>query len=211
MAESPQPPDPGPGQGPAKPPGSFADGRDELNLADFPISVLQHQPPRDDGGRHIDQIVYESTTYDPVVRRLVPQGMTLAASSRYGLPTPADENVVLALLYTAKHAHDFGEPRVHFSPHQLFRVILWDTNSRSYARLSRVLLRLKSLTILYENAWWDPSGRRYEEEFATGIVAEYRLVKYRARRKINEKPRNYVHWTPQFFKTLASGNLKSSI
>jgi hypothetical protein len=187
---------------------SFADGRDELNLADFPISVLQRQPPRDAEGRKLDQVVYESTTYDPVARRRVPQRVTLTTSSRYGLPTPADENVILALLYTAKRAHDFAEPRVHFSPHQLFGVMRWDANSRSYERLSQVLLRLKSLTLLYENAWWDPSGHRYQEEFATGVVAEYRLVKTKVRRKQNVEPPSYVHWTPQFHKSLASGNLK---
>ena len=177
-------------------------------MADFPISVLQRQPPLDASGRKIDQIVYESTTYDPVGRRRVPQRVTLTTSSRHGLPTPADENVVLALLYTAKRAHDFREPRVHFSPHQLFRVMRRDPNSRSYERLGRVLLRLKSLTILYENAWWDPSGRRYREELATGIIAEYRLVKTKVRRKVDVEPPSYVHWTPNFFKSLASGNLK---
>ena len=187
---------------------SYADGRDELNLADFPISVLQRQQPREIDGRKLDQVVYESTTYDPIGRRRVPQRVTLTTSTRVGLPTPADENVILALLYTAKRANDFTAPRVHFSPHQLFRVMRWDTNSRSYTRLSQVLLRLKSLTILYENAWWDPSGHTYAEEFATGIVAEYRLVKTKLRRKQGETPPSYVHWTPQFFKSLASGNLK---
>ena len=187
---------------------SFSDGRDELNLADFPISVLQRQQPLDAEGRKVDQVVYESTTYDPVVRRRVPQRVTLTTATRYGLPTPADENVILALLYTAKRANDFTEPRVHFSPHQLFRIMRWDANSRSYARLSQVLLRLKSLTIFYENAWWDPSGHKYEEEFATGIVAEYRLIKTKLRRKAGVIPPSYVHWTPQFWKSLAGGNLK---
>ena len=74
--------------------------------------------------------------------------------------------------------------------------------------LSQVLLRIKSLTILYENAWWDADGRKYEEDFATGIIAEYRILKTRVRRKVEEAPPSYVHWTPQFFKSLASGNLK---
>ena len=75
-------------------------------------------------------------------------------------------------------------------------------------RLGQVLLRLKSLTILYENAWWDSSGHKYEEEFATGIVAEYRLVKSKLRRKADALPPSYVHWSPQFYKSLAGGNLK---
>ena len=187
---------------------SYADGRDELNLADFPISTLQRQQPEDDQGRKIDQITYESSTFDSVARRRVPQRVTLTASTRYGLPTPADENVILALLFIAKRTNDFSEPRVYFSPHQLFQIMRWASNSRSYQRLSQVLLRLKSLTILYENAWWDANGRKYEEELATGVIAEYRIIKIKTRRGTDEIPPSYVHWTPHFFKSLASGNLK---
>jgi hypothetical protein len=187
---------------------SYSDGRDELNLADFPISTLRRQQPEDAEGSKLDQIVYESSVFDPATRRRVPQRVTLTTSSRYGLPTPADENVILALIYIAKRTNDFAEPRVYFSPHQLFQVMRWAANSRSYARLSQVLLRLKSLTILYENAWWDASGRKYEVELATGIIAEYRIVKSRVRRKAEDLPPSYIHWTPQFFRSLASGNLK---
>ena len=194
--------------GHAAPRESYADGRDEMNLADFPISVLRRQQPLDEQGRKLDQVVYESSSYDPVTRRRVPQRVTLTTSSRYGLPTPADENVVLALLLTAKRSSGFNDPRVHFSPHQLFRVMKWATNGRSYDRLGDVLRRLKSLTILYENAWWDASGRRYEAEFATGIVSEYLLVKSRIRRKAADLPPSYVHWSPRFATSLAVGNLK---
>jgi hypothetical protein len=197
-----------PSDPPARPARSYSDGRDELNLADFPISILQRQQPEDEGGRKLDQIVYEASTFDPAARRRVPQRVTLTTSSRYGLPTPADENVILALIYIAKRSNDFAVPRVFFSPHQLFQIMRWASNSRSYERLSQVLLRLKSLTILYENAWWDATGRKYEEEFATGIIAEYRIIKTRIRRKAEEEPPSYVHWTPQFYKSLVSGNLK---
>ena len=44
-------------------------------------------------------------------------------------------NVVLALLYVAKHRHDFTDPVVHFAPRQLFEIMGWAPNSRSYDRL----------------------------------------------------------------------------
>jgi Replication initiator protein A len=190
------------------PTGPHADGRDEMNLADFPISVLERRPTRDASGQVRDQVVYESTVYDPIARRRTPQRVTLTTSSRYGLPTPADENVVLALLHTAKRADGCSGARVHFAPHRLFEVMRWSPNSRSYDRLSLVLRRLTSLTILYENAWWAGADRRYEGELATGIIAEYRLVKSRIRRKADELPLSYVHWAPRFHESLAAGNLK---
>ena len=160
-----------------------ANGRDELNLAEFPISVLQWKQPKDKDGRKLDTIVYEATAYNPVARRVIPQRVTLTSPTKIGLPTPADEVVILALLCVAKHMHDFAEPRVHFSPHQLFRIIGWSPNPESYDRLATALMRYKALTILYENAWWDANPRQYKSRFMTGIIAEAKIEPTRGRLK----------------------------
>jgi hypothetical protein len=193
-------------RGPAK---SLMDGRDEMNLSEFPISVLQRQQPKDDHGTKLDRVSYESSRYDPARRHRVIQRVVLETHSRHGLPTPADENVVLALLFVAKHAHNFSDPSVHFTPRQLFRIMGWAPNSRSYDRLRAVLRRLKALVIRYENSWWDASDRGYEAEFATGIISEYELARQVAgRKKQGEKPANWVRWSPHFQQSLAKGNLK---
>jgi hypothetical protein len=57
-------------------------GRDELNLADFPISVLQHQQPKDGLGRKLDTVVYQATHYDTRMHQRVPQRVTLTTYSR---------------------------------------------------------------------------------------------------------------------------------
>jgi len=183
-------------------------GRDEMNLAEFPISVATKVQPREKDGRKLDQVVYESSTYNPVTRRRVPQRVTLTTSSRYGLPTPADENVVLALLFTAKKTNDFRDPRVHFVPLQLFRIMGWAPNSRSYNRLEDVLDRLQTVQIKYENAWWDAGGREFEEVFATGIIADYRIRKPKHRKGNDPASGSYVHWRPEFFNSLARDNIK---
>src|SRR4051812_40603083 len=67
------------------------DGRDELNLADFPISVLQRQQPTDADGKKLDSAVYEAGRFDRTSRQRVEQKVILETSSRHGLPTPADE------------------------------------------------------------------------------------------------------------------------
>src|SRR5205807_1980908 len=94
---------------------SYQNGRDEMNLADFPISALQRQQPCDAEGRKLDRIEYQASRYDPVRQQRVAQKVTLTAAARDGLPTPADEHVILALLYVAKHTHDFCDPVVHFA------------------------------------------------------------------------------------------------
>src|SRR5215211_5484877 len=120
---------------------------------------------------------YEATRYDPATKQRVTQRVTLSSTAKEGLPTPADEHVILARLCVAKHSNNCADATVHFAPGQLFEIMGWAPNGRSYARLRDVLRRLKALSIRYENAWWDAAGRHYEEEVATGIVAGYRIAR----------------------------------
>lgn len=185
------------------------EGRDHLNLAEWPISILQRQQPTDREGRKADTIVYQASRYDAGSRRRIPQTVTLTTNSRSGLPTPADENVLLALLFVAKRSGELAEQKVHFTPRQLFSVMGWSLNSRSYQRLRDVLRRLKALTIQFENAWWDNEGRQFEEEFATGIIAAYHIVHQTAgRKRPHTDPGSWVLWNPEFHASLETGGLK---
>jgi hypothetical protein len=194
---------------PGPPDRKYHDGRDEMNLADFPISALQRQQPADADGRKLDRLEFAASRYDPTTRRRVNQKVTLTSSARDGLPTPADEHVILALLYVAKHSTNFAEPTVHFAPGQLFDVMGWAPNGRSYVRLRDVLRRLKSLTIRYENAWWDAAGRGYEEEVATGVISAYRIARQvSGPRTPGKVPLSWATWTQQFHQSLLNGNIK---
>src|SRR5215207_2415630 len=85
----------------------------------------------------------------------------------------------------------------------------WAPNGRSYERLRGVLRRLKSLTIRYENSWWDAAGRHYEEEVATGILSAYRIARQvSGPKKPGAVPSSWVTWTPQFQESLRNGNIK---
>jgi hypothetical protein len=184
----------------------LADGRDEMNLADFPLSALT-RTQKAEGDRKLDRLEFLSTRFDPASRQRVKQKVTLTSTASDGLPTPADEHVVLALLHVAKHKDDFADATVPFYPAQLFKIMGWEPNGRSYTRLRDVLRRLKALTIRYENAWWDAEGRAYEEETATGIVSAYKIGRQTAGPRKAE-PCSWVTWGPQFHESLRKGNLK---
>src|SRR6476661_2487022 len=109
----------------------YQDGRDEMNLADFPISVLQRAQKTDSEGRKLDRMEFTASRYDPQSRQRIQQKVTLTSTARDGLPTPADEHVILALLYTAKHSNNFTDATVHFAPSQLFEIMGWAPNGRS--------------------------------------------------------------------------------
>src|SRR4051812_19609181 len=112
--------------------GRYRDGRDEMNLADFPISALQRTQKSDGDGRKVDRMELTATRYDPASRQRVQQRVTLTSTARDGLPTPADEHVILALLHVAKHSNNFTGATVHFAPSQLFDIMGWAPNGRSY-------------------------------------------------------------------------------
>jgi hypothetical protein len=187
----------------------YRDGRDEMNLADFPISALQRVQKGDGQGGKLDRMEFTASRYDPVTRQRVKQKITLTSTARDGLPTPADEHVILALLYMAKHSNNFEDATVHFAPSRLFEIMGWAPNGRSYTRLRDVLRRLKALTIRYENAWWDVVGRAYEEEVATGIISAYRIARQASGPRREGQPlESWVTWTQSFHDSLKAGNLK---
>ena len=91
----------------------------------------------------------------------------------------------------------------------MFDVMGWAPNGRSYTRLRDVLRRLKSLTIRYENAWWDAAGRGYEEEVATGVISAYKIARQvSGPRTANTTPLSWATWTQQFHQSLLNGNIK---
>ena len=187
----------------------YRDGRDEMNLADFPISALQRAQKSDGAGGKLDRMEFTASRYDAASRGRIAQKVTLTSTARDGLPTPADEHVILALLYVAKHSTNFRDATVRFAPSRLFEIMGWAPNGRSYTRLRDVLRRLKSLTIRYENAWWDVVGRHYEEEVATGILSGYRIARQvSGPRKAGQELMSTITWTQAFQDSLERGNLK---
>ena len=184
----------------------LTDGRDEMNLADFPLAALT-RAQKADGEQKRERLEFTSSRFDPVARRRVQQKVTLTSTAAEGLPTPADEHVILGLLHLAKHHDDFATPTVPFYPAQLFKMIGWEPNGRSYTRLRQVLRRLKAVTLRYENAWWDAEGRAYEEEMATSIISAYKIGRQTAGPRKAE-PCSWITWGPQFYDSLRKGNLK---
>src|SRR3954452_23619586 len=95
-------------------------GKDELNLAEFPIAVLSDRVPA--GQKTIE---FKDQIYDERKGQLVARCLTITASDKYGLPTPKDDEVILALIQLTKEANDFTERAVRFSRADLIRLLGW--------------------------------------------------------------------------------------
>src|SRR5437868_2232319 len=110
--------------------GSELLGKDEMNLAEFPITLLTDRAP---GGQ--TRIERQIRVYDEAEDQFVTRRVTVTASEQYGVPTAKDNEVLLGLIYLTKRANNFSERRVHYHRSELVRVLGWPNKGQSYTRI----------------------------------------------------------------------------
>jgi len=130
-------------------------GRDEMNLAEFPLATLADRAPRGCKTLVFEDCISDRSQNEHRVRRL-----TISASDKHGLPTAADDEVILGLVQVSQAA-GFACRRVRFSRYQLIRLLGWRDEGRSYRRLEQSLKRWLGVTLYYENAWRDNTAKRW--------------------------------------------------
>ena len=193
-------------------------GRDEMNLADWPICVTKYQQPRKEDGGKLDVVEY-------AIKRagLPDQKVKLLSPSEVGLPTPTDVDVLIGLLELAER-DNFSSDKVHFFPGDLMEVIQWPRSR--IKRLRESLRRLSHLRIEYYHCYYLVRFREEQDEseekkatsrqkelvddvLYTGIIAEARLVTSRKcqRSMPDATPKSYIQWTNDFDQQLKAGNI----
>jgi hypothetical protein len=80
-------------------------GKDEMNLAEYPFALLTSRSPSHRKTFTLTQQILDA------YGKVITQTWAVLGSDRYGLPTPYDDDVMLALLYCHKETAKFrGEP-----------------------------------------------------------------------------------------------------
>ena len=120
-------------------------GRDEMNLCEFPITLLSDYPPEG-----IKTLVFEDRHGT----------LTVMGSDAYGLPTATDSDVIVGLIQLTKLRNDFTAPTVEFTRYELLKLLGWEDKGQSYRRLSESLLRWVTVTLRYDGCWWDNRRKR---------------------------------------------------
>ena len=182
-------------------------GRDELNLAEFPITLLAGRVP--DGCKTLifqDEIKDQSTG-KPVARKL-----TITGSDHYGLPTAADDEILVALIQLTKIANDFSDRVVQFTRYELLSLLGWRDEGRSYLRIEESLKRWMGVTLYYDKAWWDKKTRSWVSE-SFHILDNLSLFDQDEMRKLRAQGRDphalsSFSWNEAIFKSFRSENLK---
>ena len=124
-------------------------GKDELNLADFPFAALSDRVAAEK-----TSLVFEDTGWDKLSREMVRKRVVISPSVEFGLPTNRDEDVILGLIQFSR-ADGFSGRTVSFVPSELFTLLGWRKEGRSYSRLDESLRRWVGVTLYCERAWWD--------------------------------------------------------
>lgn len=182
---------------------SYRDGRDELNLAEFPITTV--------GSRFdpsIKTLTFEDDAVDRDTGETVHRKLTVTASDRYGLPTATDDEVLLGLLQLSRWQR-FSSPTVAFTPYQLMKILGWHITTANYRRLRESIERWLSVTLHYENAWRDKkSGHWIDAGFHFIDFVEFHKPGERSS-SLAPEGLSVIRWNELVFLNMREGNLKT--
>jgi hypothetical protein len=179
-------------------------GRDELNLAEFPLAALADRAPKGQ-----KTLVFEDTVWDKRAQQRVVRRLTISASDSYGLPTAIDDEVILGLVQLSRQ-RQFADRTVAFSRYELINILGWEREGKSYARIDQSLRRWLGVTLYYDKAWWD-------KEAGCWIDAAFHLLDQitLARRRKGESPNAAAQrcsstftWNEIIFRSFHAGYLK---
>jgi hypothetical protein len=104
-------------------------GKDELNLAEFPIALLSEKSPA--GVRTLE---FQDQIFDTGKKRIVKRKLTIEGSETYGLPTAKDDEVILALIQLSKRK-GFDSRNLQFTRFELLTLLGWANTGQSYFRI----------------------------------------------------------------------------
>ena len=177
-------------------------GRDEMNLAEFPIALLTDRIPKDQ-----KEAVYQDEIFDERTGRTLARKLTIQAGNR-GLTTAVDDEVILALIQLTRTKNGFSIPRVEFSRFELINMLGWPNAGTSYERIELALDRWTSVYLKYENAWRDNRTKKWTSPEGFHIIDNFKLNDSRTSGDQLELMPSYIVWNDVIFDSFQAGYLK---
>src|SRR5512135_2827957 len=171
-------------------------GRDELNLAEFPITLLTDRPLTG-----VKTLAFEDRHGK----------LTVSGSDAYGLPTAPDADVIVALIQLTKLRNNFTDPTVPFTRYELLNLLGWPDDGPHYQRLDESLNRWVGVTLYYDGCWWDNSIKcRVDAKFH--ILESVVIIDQEVRRTLRARqqplPLSSFTWNKVFLQSCQANNLK---
>lgn len=176
----------------------FKIGRDELNLAEFPIAVVAEsaQPGQ-------LTLEFSDTINDRASGDLIDRRVTVHGTEEWGLPAAQDDDIMIGLLQIC---HLAGWPKHFcFTRYQLCKLLRWSIGGASYRRIYQALHRLSTTNYNYRFGWRD----KRNQEWIPSIVFSYiQSLKIHEADKPTKSGLCEVTWSDDFYRSLEAGNLK---
>lgn len=170
--------------------------RDEMNLAEFPLTVLSTRSDSKIKTLEFSDSV-RGKNGEAVERKWI-----ITGADKFGLPTSSDDEVLLGLL---KLTVDDGikERKVYFTRYELLKILRWTTEGRSYSRLQKALDRLSGVRIKATNAFYDNDSKAHSTK-NFGIIDAYEINDGR-----DVAPKSsFFTWSEALFKSFQVGFIK---
>ncbi len=171
--------------------------KDELNLCEFPFTLLTDRPPPGVKTMRFTDTIRRSSGIS------IERKWTISGGDAYGLPTASDEPVYLALMELAKN-QGFQNPRIEFSVYEVLKRLGLPDDGRSYRRLRASLLRLNSVTITADSAFYDVVKREYKTVYSFHILEAFCLAGGHGSRQ-----KSFVRLSNELWQSIQSGSIKS--
>ncbi len=171
--------------------------RDEMNLAEFPLTMLSNRADPKIKTLEFKDIIKNKNG------REVNREWVITGTDKFGLPTASDDEVLLGLLKLSFEDQLFKNKKVTFTRYELLKILRWPTEGKNYKRLLGALDRLSGVRIKATNAFFDNETKAYSTK-NFGILDAYELNDGRENRT---KP-SYFIWSDEIFHSFQSGFIK---
>jgi hypothetical protein len=175
-------------------------GKDEMNLAEFPITLLADR-------KDLTIITREVPVRDEHTGVTVLRKVTVTGSDQYGLPSSQDNLILLGLIYLTKRSNNFSDRRIWFTRSELIKVLGWADSGQSYSRVQLSLKRWANVFVLYENSWWEKPKQAYSTK-GFGIIDDFELAEGSQSRQPALFKSNFA-WNEVFFQSLEAGFVRT--
>lgn len=180
-------------------------GKDELHIAEYPLTIVSERLPH--GVVAVEYNDWRTLQNGKRVRVI----WRLHGSGTHGLPTAADQDVLVVLL---KLAYDskIETPRVEIgSAYQYLKLLGWPGAARRYRRLKKSLDRYIDATVHAQNIVWDRQKNQLRGNVAFNVIDHYKLFDIRergSRQGTAPLPLGHVELGRFFFQLMQQGSLK---
>jgi len=178
------------------------DGRDEMNLAEFPLFSLKRRIPADQ-----KTLSYETDFEDRRTGKTGRRKFQITAGDAYGLPTARDGDVLMALLYFAKEQNKLENQTVHFSRYEMAQLLGWGDGGSTYRDIQAALFKWLGVTLEYQKGWWDHGDKRMKT-IGFHVLESVEINDSAGRTPQAELPFSSVRFSDEFFRSLTNGYVK---